>query len=193
MRHRRIRLVATVFGMQSAIGVVKVGSLATVRQADTYLACPSCGTKGRERGDKEPAGSLVEHMQLYTCGKCGFKASWWGALKRVVRATGEVVEKARLLADKEVPDAPLYKIPVDRFRQRVSATLEENAVIPVDQTSAKNLRKIIIATSVLGYVIVTKFKDTYEERVSRGELRTPPKPRRRGSVAVGEIAGDARR
>lgn len=160
MRHRKIRLVATVFGMQSAIGIVKVGSLATVRQADTYLACPQCGRKTRE--DKKEA-DVVEHSQLYTC-PCGFKAGWWGALKRVIRATGEVVEKARLLDPKEIPDAPLYKIPFDRFRQRVSATAEDNAIIPEDATSARNLLKIIIATSVLGYVIVTKFKDTYEER-----------------------------
>jgi len=187
MRHRQVRLVATVFGMQSAIGVVKIGSLATVRQADTILTCPSCGTKTREKGDKEPSGSLVEHSQLYTC-KCGFKASWWGALTRKVRATGQVVEKVRLLAEKEIPSAPLYKIPADRFRQRVSATLEENAVIPVDATSAKNLRKIIIATTVLGYVIVTHFNDTYEERAQgRGGKGGPQAPSLRNRPSLSPL------
>jgi len=162
LRHRRIRLVATVFGMTSPIGVVKVGTLAKVREADTYRACPNCGRKVRE--DRKET-DVVEHSQLYTC-PCGFRASWWGNLVQKVRATGQVVERIRLTDPKEIPDAPLYKIPADRFRQRVSASIEDNAVIPQDATSARNLMKLIIVTSMLGYVIVTKFKDTYEERVA---------------------------
>jgi predicted RNA-binding Zn-ribbon protein involved in translation (DUF1610 family) len=162
MRHRKIRFVTKVFGINTPVGVVKVGSLARLREADTYRACPKCGRKVRER-DKET--DVVEHSQLYTC-PCGFKASWWGALRQVVRATGQVVEKVRLTDPKEIPDAPLYKIPAERFRAKVSATLEDNAVIPEDPTSAKNLQKLIIATTMLGYVIVTKFNDTYEQRVA---------------------------
>jgi len=161
MRHRKIRLVAKIFGMQSPIGVVKVGTLAKVREADTVRTCPQCNRKVRE-SKKET--DVVEHSQLYEC-PCGLKASWWGALKQVVRATGEVIEKARLTEPKEVPDAPLYKVPLERFRAKVSATLEDNAVIPEDPTSAKNLAKLIIAQTMLGYVVVTKFNDTYEERV----------------------------
>jgi len=162
MRHRKIRLVATVFGMTSPIGVVKVGTLAKIREADTYRACPQCGRKVRE--DKKEV-DVVEHSQLYQC-PCGFKVGWWGGLLQKVRATGQLVEKVRLTEPKEIPDAPLYKIPADRFRERVAASIEDNAVIPQDATSAKNLMKLIIVTSMLGYVIVTKFCDTYEQRVA---------------------------
>jgi len=64
LRHRRIRFVATVFGVQTSIGIVKVGTLAKMREADTVRVCPSCGRKVRE--DKKES-DVVEHSQLYSC------------------------------------------------------------------------------------------------------------------------------
>lgn len=161
MRHRKIKFIAKVFGMTTPIGVVKVATLAKIRQADTVRICPKCKRKVREgKNDTD----CIEHSQEYKC-PCGEHYSWWGQLLQAVRATGQIIEKVRLLDPKEIPEAQLYKIPMDKFRAKVSAVVEDNAIIPEDATTARNLAKIIIATTLLGYVVVCKFNDTNEERV----------------------------
>ncbi|MCJ7631031.1 hypothetical protein MUP77_01325 [Candidatus Bathyarchaeota archaeon] len=98
----------------------------------------------------------------------GFKASWWGSFTRKLRATGQAIVKVRLTGPNDVPDALLYKYPLEKYRHMISGAAKEspdNAIIPEDETTSRNLAKLIIANEVLGYVIVTKFPDTDVERV----------------------------
>lgn len=166
MRHRRIRLVTTIFGIATPIAVVKVGTLAKMKQADTMLTCPKCG---RHTRDSKKDTDVIEHSQEYVC-PCSFRTGWWGNLRRVLRATGEAIEKPRLVDEKEVPDAQLYKYPYEKYRGKVTARIEDNSITAVDEKSRENLRKLVVANQMLGFVLVTKFPDTYEERISGAPL-----------------------
>jgi len=153
MRPRTVKLCVSLMGMaKMPVATITVQKFADIRKPQTELRCPNCG----EKPEYQPA--------QYKC-KCGFVARSWMKLKRVVQATGEVIEKVRLLQPKEEVTADLYVMPIEEFSQYVDATRAEYGVVVKDETSAKNLKKLIIATEKLGKVIVIRYKDTYEEVV----------------------------
>jgi hypothetical protein len=165
LRKRQIRFVAKVFGMTMPIGIVKVSILAWTKKADTERKCPQCSKPLRGDDKKAAVGTVVEHSQEYAC-PCGFHGSWYGLFPDYVKATGEKIERPRIgPAPKEICEAMIYKYPAERFRERISATAEDDAIIPADETTARNLIKLICANETLGYVIVAKVLDTYEERL----------------------------
>jgi len=115
----------------------------------TELVCPQCGVKPHWIGG-------------YNC-DCGFKTSTWQGLKRILSSTKEAIVKTRLIAEKEEIIADLFTMPIEEFSNYVDATRTEYGVSVKDETSAKNLKKLIIATEKLGKVILVRYNDTYEQ------------------------------
>jgi len=151
MRSRKLRITANLGGMNMAVGDVKVVKFADIRQAETDLVCPSCAAKPRWTGG-------------YAC-ECGQTYNHWSRLKRILRATGQEILKVKFTEDKQVIEAQAYVLERKEFSEKYSdATLEEKGIVAENASTAKNIRNLLIASQVLGKVIVVAFKDTYEER-----------------------------
>ena len=138
--------------MQQTIGEVKIAPIAEMMEADTIRVCPTCFIKPEYKG------------ATYKCSKCGYEANHWSGLKQAT-ADGEIIEKQRLIAEKEKPEAKAYIMTKDDFKKYVDATLQDYGVLARDEKTANNLRKLLIATQSLGVVVLIRFNDTYEERV----------------------------
>jgi len=118
--------------------------------------CPNCGEKPRWQGG-------------YVCPKDNHTFGHWSQLKRVIRGTAQALSIPRLLKEKEEAVAKLSYLTTEQFAKKyVDATRKdegEKGVVLTDSASAKNLFKLLVAVEELRYVIIAKWKDTYEEVV----------------------------
>jgi len=150
MRSRKLKISVKVGGMKLPIATIVIKKFADMLTPQTKLVCRECG--------KEPV-----YAGGYKC-ECGKEYKHWSQLKRVLPSGKEVV-KARLIPEKADLEADAYVMDKEEFAKYVDATLAEYGVSVKDQTSADNLKKMVIALTNLNKVIVLKFADTYEERI----------------------------
>jgi len=137
-----------------AVGEIKVATIAKRKELSDYtdLVCPSCGATPSWKGG-------------YDC-SCGQHYSHWSKLKRVWKETVEAVVMAKLKTEKGATPAQLYRMDKEKFLQYVDAALEDYGVVPLDEASARNIKKLIIAIEKFKQVVILKFNDTYEERIA---------------------------
>jgi len=153
MRRRTLKLVAKFGGFPLVLGEVLIQRYAQMRKPKTKLLCPKCGA--------EP-----EWDAHYKCPECGATYKSWSQLKRVVADTHEPIEKTKL-ASGQVSEATLYIMDKTLFAERYAdATLGEYGVIPKDDNTAQNLKKLLIAIERLGKVVIIRFNDTFETRIA---------------------------
>ena len=154
MKPRTIKLSVSVMGMaRMPIATVVIQKFADQHdwKKSTALICPECGKKPK-------------YHSGYEC-ECGFKGATWQSLKRVLKATKEAIVKPRLIQPKEDVLADLFCMSIEEFSKYIDATRAEYGVTVTDETSARNLKKLIIATEKLGKVILLRYNDTYEKVV----------------------------
>lgn len=151
MRPRKIKISIQLVGFTMPVGEIKVTKFADMRKPDTDLVCPEC--------NKKPAW-----WSEYKC-TCGQTYNHWSRLKRILKATKEVITKTRLITKGEEVIAKASVMDLDEFSQYVDATAEEYGVVCKESTSALNIKKLLIATKLLRKVILLNFNDTYEQRV----------------------------
>ena len=152
MRQRTINIVVSVSGMTMPLATVTIQNFSKILTPETELVCPKCGAKPKWCGE-------------YICESCGQHYHHWSQLKRRVKATGEEIVKQRFTDGKSPVTARAYIMDLKEFAKYVDATCNEYGIIVKDETSARNLKKLLIATKQLGKVIFIRFKDTYEERI----------------------------
>lgn len=90
----------------------------------------------------------------------------WSKLLRVDKATGEVITKTKFTEPGKDVVADAFIMDLTEFSKIADATLNEYGVVVKEETSARNLRKLLIATEKLGKVIFIRYLDTYEERIA---------------------------
>jgi hypothetical protein len=132
--------------MTMELGEVKVSKLADIKKAKTDLVCPECGKKPTWKGG-------------YDC-VCGKHYNHWSQLKRIL-AQGEVVEK------KSFPDSGIAQISTmnkAEFAKYSDACLSEYGLVASDTKSAKNIKKLLVASKILDKVIIANFNDDNEKR-----------------------------
>lgn len=156
MKPRKLRLVATVAGFQTAIAEVHIQNFASEPELKdwTELVCPTCMTPTKYHG------------AVYECETCHSSYSWWGKLLRVIKGTKQKVEMPRLLKEKEEAVGKLYKMKREDFAKYIDATKSEKGVSQVDAGSSHNLFKLLVASERAGYVIIVRYNDTTEEIVA---------------------------
>ena len=82
------------------------------------------------------------------------------------KATGEPIVKTKFTeAGKDVV-ADAFVMDLKEFMSIADATLNEYGVVVTEEASARNLRKLLIATERLGKVVLIRYLDTYEERIA---------------------------
>lgn len=152
MRPRTVNIVVSVSGMTMPLATVTIQKFADFLMPETELLCPACNAKPTWNGG-------------YDCA-CGKHYNHWSQLKRVVKATGQEITKQRFTDEKTPVMAQAYMMELLDFAKYVDATYNEYGVTVKDEASARNLKKLLIATKNLGKVVLVRFKDTYEERVA---------------------------
>jgi len=152
MRPRTVNIVVSVSGMTMPLATVTIQKFADFLVPETELVCPKCNQKPSWKGE-------------YIC-SCGQHYRHWSMLKRVVKATGEEIVKEKFTDGKSPVVAQAYMMELEEFVKYVDATCNEYGIVVKDETSARNLKKLLIATKNLGKVVLIRFKDTYEERVA---------------------------
>lgn len=152
MRPRTVNIVVSVSGMTMPLATVTVKKFADFLTPETELLCPACNQKPAWNGE-------------YIC-QCGQHYNHWSKLKRVIKATGQEVVKEKFTDGKGPVVAYAYIMTLEDFAKYVDATCNEYGVTVKDETSARNLKKLLIATKNLGKVVLVCFRDTYEERIS---------------------------
>jgi len=152
LRPRILKIMMSVSGFPVAIASVHIQKFADVLKADTVLVCPNCGKEPKYHGG-------------YDC-ECGSRFGHWSQLKRVLKNNGEEVKAERFTSDGVDVEGQAFAMDVSEFAKYVDATAQEYGVSVEDEVSAKNLKKLLIATKNLNKVILIRFKDTYEERVA---------------------------
>ena len=138
--------------MEMPIATVKIEKFADVLEPETELLCPKCKQKPIWNGG-------------YDC-PCGEHYGHWSRLLRVIKATGEPITKTKFTNEKEDVVADAFIMDMKQFSEIVDATLTEYGVIVSDETSARQIKKLLIATKNLGKVVLIKYLDTFEERVA---------------------------
>lgn len=176
MRPRTVDIVVTMSGMTMPLATVSIQLFASILEADTALVCPKCGQIPAWHGGYDCTccpicGKVMEQTsEGLKCAEHGIQKSvhfnHWSMLKRVVKGTGEIVTKTKFTGEKETVKAQAYIMELSDFAKYIDATCNEYGITVKDENSAKNLRKLLIATKNLQKVIFVRFKDTYEERVS---------------------------
>jgi hypothetical protein len=152
MRPRILKIAVRISGMEMPIASVKIKKFADVLQPETELLCPKCKQKPKWVGG-------------YDC-SCGEHYNHWSQLLRVVKATGEPVTKTKFTSEKEDVVADAFIMDMKEFSEIADATLTEYGITVSDETSARNLKKLLIATKNLDKVVFIRYLDTYEERVA---------------------------
>jgi len=156
-----LHLRTSAFGFQTVIAKIRISKLAEEVRGDyqyTDLVCPNCNQLPEKEG-----------REIYKC-SCGFEASSWQKLKRVIKGTFREVVKARLESGSKETYADMYKMRLKDFGRFVDATKEEHGVTVDDDPSARNLFKLLVGAKfpIAGqkWVIIIFWKDTYEERIA---------------------------
>lgn len=134
------------------VASVKIQKFADVLESEADLLCPKCKQKPKWNGG-------------YDC-SCGQHYNHWSQLLRVDKATGEPIVKTKFTEPKEDVVADAFIMDLKDFSAIADATLTEYGVVVTDETSARNLRKLLIATKNLGKVVFIRYLDTYEERIA---------------------------
>lgn len=164
--------------MKMPIATLNIKRFNDVLQADTKLVCPKCGKEPRWQGQytcdccsicgKPLTSQVIDGKTIFKCEVHGIQEpstyKHWSMLKRVM-PNGEPVVKPKLTQGEDV-EADAYIMDIMQFSKYADATLQEYGVIVKDDTSARNIRKLLIAMRNLGKIIVLHFNDTYEERVA---------------------------
>lgn len=180
MRPRTLKIVVSLGGMRMPVATVSIKKFADVLEQKTDLVCPNCGKKPEWHGGydctccpicgKPMEKGVVDDKGTvdYKCAEDGFQDpshfNHWSQLKRVLPDGSELL-KPKLTTGEDV-EAEAYIMDISEFMTHVDATLNEYGVIVKDDTSARNLRKLLIAIRNLGKVILLHYNDTYEERVA---------------------------
>jgi len=151
LRPRTVKIVVRLSGMEMPIASVKIQKFADVLEAETELLCPAC--KGKPKWNSG-----------YDC-DCGKHYNHWGQLMRVDKA-GEPIVKTKFTEPKQHVVADAYIMDLKDFMSIADATLNEYGVVVTEEASARNLRKLLIATERLGKVVFIRYLDTYEERIA---------------------------
>jgi len=169
-------------GFEMPVASVKIQKFADVLTPETELLCPRCKEKPRWEGGYtctccpkcgQPMEAVVvdeKDTVNYKCAEDGWQElshyNHWSQLLRVDKATGEpIVQTKYTEADKDVV-ADAYIMDLKDFSSIADATLNEYGVTVTEEASARNLRKLLIATKNLGKVILIHYFDTYEERIA---------------------------
>lgn len=180
MRSRKLKLVVNVGGLKLPIATVLIKKFADVLKAKTELVCPRCGRKPTYKAQytctccplcgKPMEAHVVDEKGTvnYKCAEHGWQDpstyKHWSQLKRVL-PDGTPIEKPKLTTGETV-EAELTKMDIIQFSKYSDATLSEYGVRVTDVNSAQNLRKMLIASRNLGYVMLIRFSDTYETRLA---------------------------
>lgn len=142
------------------IAKLKIVKLVDQIKPVTELTCPKCG-------------AVPKHYEGYDCGgtmpngePCGAKYGHWSHLKKIVKATGEWIKAERLIAEKEEIHAHLWKMKREDFAQYTDGTANEYGVTVSDEMGALNLKKLLIASQMLDYVIIVTYNDTFQQTIS---------------------------
>lgn len=162
-------------GFEMPLATFKIAKFADTLKQSLTRVCPKCGKVPSEH---------VEYYQCNCCPQCGVPltkvgADWtcavhgkqeppryktWQSLKAVL-PDGTPLLKTRLQPEDEKVKAEAYVMDVDVFVKYCDATVAEYGIYSDDVSSAKNLRKLLVAMRKLGKVVLIHFNDTYEERV----------------------------
>jgi len=180
MRPRTLKIVVSLGGMRMPVATVSIKKFADVLEQKTDLVCPKCGEKPSWNGEYNCTccpicGKPMEKVVVDEKGTVNYKCAvdgWqdpssykhWSQLKRVLPDGSELL-KPKLTTGEDV-EAEASIMDISEFMQYCDATLNEYGVIVKDDTSARNLRKLLIAIRNLGKVILLHYNDTYEERVA---------------------------
>jgi len=180
MRPRILKIAVRISGMEMPIATVRIQPFADVIEPETELLCPKCKQKPAWKGGYDciccskcgkPMEKVIDDQQRvsWKCAEDGFQEpshyNHWSQLLRVVKATGEPIVKTKFTNEKEDVVADAFIMDMKQFSEIADATLTEYGVIVSDETSARQIKKLLIATKNLGKVVLLKYLDTYEERV----------------------------
>lgn len=179
MRPRKLKLIVNLGGFKMPLASLTIRNFAKILEAQTELICPNCSQKptwisGYTCTCCPKCGKPLQSVAVdetgavnWKCPEDGFQEpsyyKHWSALKRVL-PDGSEITKDRLIGEGDV-EAEAYVMDISEFIKYADATLNEYGVIVRDETSARNLKKLLIAMHNLGKVIIIHYNDTYEERV----------------------------
>jgi len=181
MRPRILKIAVRISGMEMPIASVKIQKFADVIEPETELLCPKCKQKPKWNGGYDctccpKCGKPMEHVVVdektvnWKCPEDGYQEPshyhHWSQLMRVVKATGEPITKTKFTSEKEDVIADAFIMNMKQFSEIVDATMTEYGVVVSDETSARQIKKLLIATKNLGRVVLIRYLDTYEERVA---------------------------
>lgn len=157
MKGRKLVLQATVMGFSANIATIKVGNPAKERELKEYtdLVCP--------QDNKKPQYDVAK----YHC-DCGFSATTWMALKRVLKGTTTPLEIPTLTkGSSEIEVAKIFTKSVEAFAKEALYTRgSERPVTAEDDGSIVNLYKLMVAQAALNRVVIIKYNDTKEQVVA---------------------------
>jgi len=164
------------------VASVKIQKYADVLKPETDLLCPRCKQKPRWAGGYDctccpKCGEPMERHEVDEKGTLNWKCpedGWqdpshynhWSQLLRVDKATGEPIVKTKFTEPKKDVVADAFIMDLKDFSDIADATLNEYGIVVTEETSARNLRKLLIATKNLGKVVLIRYLDTYEERIA---------------------------
>jgi len=187
MRPRILKIAVRISGMEMPIASVKIQKFADVLEPETELLCPKCKQKPKWNGGYDctccpKCGKPLERQVIvnpvhtdeqivnWKCSEDGYQEpshyNHWSQLLRTVKATGEPITKTKFTNEKEDVVADAFIMDMKQFSEIADATLTEYGVTVSDETSARNLKKLLIATKNLSKVVFIKYLDTFEERVT---------------------------
>jgi hypothetical protein len=177
-----MKIAVRLSGMEMPIATIKIQKFVDVLTAETDLLCPKCKQKPKWNGGYDctccpVCGKPMESHVVDEKGTVNWKCpedGWqqpshynhWSQLLRVDKATGEPIVKTKFTEpDKDVV-ADAFIMEMEDFSKIADGTLDEYGVTVMEETSAINLRKLLIATQNLRKVVLIKYLDTYEERIA---------------------------
>ena len=160
MKSRKLVLSATLMGMPIKLATIKVGSPANEAELKqwTDLVCP------------EDKRSTHYVPPVYEC-ECGFKATAWQKLTRVIKGTTKILKIPKLTQDDTVQQAQMYRISTPNFialkiADCVDSKDAEHPVLCDDDESKSNLFKIMSAQESGQSVIILRWNDTTEQIIA---------------------------
>lgn len=179
MRPRTLVLQVKVGGFPMKLGEISIVKFAKMKEPKTILVCPRCGQKPKWKGGYECTccpycGKPMERHVVddkgtvqYKCPEHGWqdptRYTHWSQLKRVT-VDGEEIVKEKVTDGKSPVIAELSTMPVEAFAEKhADAVQNEYGFIAKDETTAVNLKKLLIANRNLGMVIILRYTDTYGE------------------------------
>ncbi len=168
--------------MEMPVASVRIQKFADMLKPETDLLCPKCKEKPTWHGGYDctccpKCGLPMERHVVNGEGDVNWKCEadgWqtpahynhWSQLLRVSKATGDPIVKTKFTESGKEVVADAFIMDLKEFSNVSDATLNEYGVVVTDETSAKNLWKLLIATRNLGKVVFIRYLDTYEERIA---------------------------